>query len=126
LKARGPGKAEIDFGVKRADAKATVAAVLEACRAAATETEQIADTYERGEEAIRVVSATHKMAIGSQCKALEATEMVQKEINDCRKHPKTTECKASCGKAQTILDEGIPAAAFANFAKDRDDVCGKN
>jgi len=125
LKARGPGQAETAYLSKLADEKATVASVIEACRAAATEAEGVADGYERAEESIRVLSATHKMSLASQCNALTATETVQKEVIDCKKKPTSTECKTSCGKAKTILDEGIPAAAFASLAKEYTDICDK-
>jgi hypothetical protein len=125
VKARGPGQAETAFLAKCADEKATVASVIEACRAAATEAEGIADGYERAEESIRILSATRKMSVASQCNALTATETVQKEVIDCKKKPTSTECKTSCGKAKTILDDGIPAAAFASLAKEYADICEK-
>jgi uncharacterized protein YukE len=125
VKARGPGQAESAFFAKCADEKATITAVIEACKAAATETEAIADAYEKAEESIRVLSATHKMSVNSQCNALAATETVQKEVLDCKKKPTTPECKTACGKAKTILDEGIPAAAFASFAKEHAEICEK-
>lgn len=124
-KARGPGKAEAAFYVKCADATATVSAVIDACKAAATETEQVADAYEKAEESIRVLAATHKMSVGAQCNALTATETAQKEVIDCKKKRTSPECKISCAKAKTILDEGIPAAAFANMAKEHDEICPK-
>jgi len=125
VKARGPGKAEAAFFAKCDDEKASVPVGIEACRAAATETEQVADGYEKADERICVLSATHKMSVGSQCNALAATETVQKEVIDCKKKPKTPECALSCGKAKTILDDGIPAAAFASMAKEYADICEK-
>lgn len=125
VKARGPGKAETAFFAKCADEKATVAAVIEACKAAATETEQVADGYEKADEPIRVLSATHKMSVGAQCNALAAIETAQKEVLDCKKKPATPECKNSCAKVKTILDDGIPAAAFASLPKEYADICEK-
>jgi hypothetical protein len=125
LKARGPGQAEVAFAAKRADPQATVAAVLDACRAAATETEQVADTYKNADEPIRILAATHKMSLDSQCNALTAAETTQKEVTDCRKKPTTPECKISCAKAKTIMDGGIPAAAFVSLEKEHAEVCEK-
>jgi uncharacterized protein YukE len=125
VKARGPGKAEAEFFAKCADEKATIAAVIEACKAAASETEQISNAYEKADEPIRVLSATHHMSVNSQCNALAATETVQKEVLECKKKPTAPECKTSCGKAKTILDDGIPAAAFASMAKEYAEICEK-
>ncbi len=125
VKARGPGKAEAAFLAKCADEKATVSAVIEACRAAATEAEQIADGYEKAEESIRILSATHKMSIGAQCNALGGIEVAQKEVVDCKKKPTTPECSISCAKVKTVLDDGIPAAAFASLPKEYADTCEK-
>jgi hypothetical protein len=99
--------------------------VIDACRAAATETEQVANTYEKADEPIRILSATHNMSVGSQCNALAAVETVQKEVVACKKKPTASECNVSCGKAKTILDEGIPAAAFASLAKEHAEICEK-
>ena len=125
VKARGPGQAEVAFAAKRADPQATVAAVIDACRAAATETEQVADTYKNAEEPIRIVAATHKMSLNSQCNTLTAAETAQKDVTDCRKKPTTPECKVVCAKAKTIVDDGIPAAAFASLEKEHAEVCEK-
>ena len=124
VKARGPGQAESAFFAKCADEKATVTAVIEACRAAATETEQVANAYEKADEPIRVLSATHNMSVGAQCNALTAVETVQKEVVACKKK-KTPECNTSCAKAKTILDDGIPAAAFATLPTEYADSCEK-
>jgi len=123
-KARGPGQAETAFVAKKADPQATVAAVIEACRAAASDTEQVADTYKNAEEPIRILAATRKMSLESQCNGLTAAETLQKELADCRKKP-SAECKLSCAKAKTIVDNGVPAAAFASFPKDQSEVCEK-
>lgn len=125
VKARGPGKAEAEFFAKCADEKATIAAVIEACKAAAAETEQIANGYEKADEPIRVLSATHGMSVNAQCNVLAATETVQKEVLECKKKPTAAECKTSCGKAKTILDEGIPAAAFLSLEKEYAEICEK-
>jgi hypothetical protein len=124
VKARGPGQAESAFYAKSADEKATVAAVIEACRAAATEAEQVANTYEKADEPIRVLSATHHMSINAQCNALAALETGQKEVAAC-KNKKTPECSTSCAKVKTVLDDGIPAAAFGSLAKEYADICEK-
>lgn len=124
-KSRGPGAAESAYYAKRADEKASLASVIEACRAAVSEMEVIADGYEKAEEPIRVLSATHKMSLESQCNNLSATETVQKEVAECKKKPNTPECSLACGKAKTILDEGIPAAAFGTLAKEHADICEK-
>jgi hypothetical protein len=125
VKARGPGKAESAFYAICADEKATVTAVIDACKAAAAETEQVADAYEKADEPIRVLAATHKMSIGAQCNVLTGTETAQKEVADCKKKPKTSECNTSCAKAKTILDEGVLAAAFASLEKEYTAVCEK-
>ncbi len=125
VKARGPGQAERAFFAKCAEEKATVASVIEACRAAASETEQVANAYEKADEPIRVLSATHNMSVGAQCNALGAVETAQKEIAACKNKPKTPECTTSCGKVKTILDDGIPAAAFASLPKEHAEICEK-
>lgn len=125
VKSRGPGQAESAFFAKCADEKATVASVIEACRAAASETEQIANGYEKADEPIRILSATHNMSVGSQCNALAALETAQKEVAACKGKTTTPECSVSCAKVKTVLDDGIPAAAFASLAKEHADICEK-
>jgi hypothetical protein len=124
VKARGPSKAEMDFAAKRADPKASMDEVINACRAALQEAETIAGTYEKGEQFLREISATHKMSLDSQCGGLATAQTVHKEIGECgKKKSKSTECKISCGKGKTILDDGIPAAAFAGLEKDHAEFC---
>ncbi len=124
VKARGPGQAESAFFAKCAEEKATISAVIESCRAAATETEQVANTYEKADESIRVLSATHNMSVGAQCNALAALETLQKDVVACKKK-KTPECSTSCAKVKTILDDGIPAAAFASLPTEYAEICEK-
>lgn len=125
VKARGPGQAEAAFVAKCADEKATIAAVFDACKAASAETEQVANAYEKADEPIRVLAATHNMSVGAQCNALAAVETAQKEVLACKNKATTPECRNSCAKIKTVLDEGIPAAAFASLEKEHAEICEK-
>jgi hypothetical protein len=62
------------------------------------------------------------MALDAHCGKVSATETLRKELEACRKK-KTPECATSCGKAKTILEEGVPAAALTPLEKEYADTC---
>lgn len=123
LKARGPGGAEKAFVEKRNDAKATPADVATACATAQGDADGAAMAYEKADEPIRLVAATRKMAMDSQCRRIGELQNLSKDLLDCKKKPTTTECKIVCGKVLNWITEGFPAAAFAGIQKDHADIC---
>jgi len=125
LRARGPGAAEKAYVEKRADEKVAVSDLVTACQAAAEEAGGTAKAFEKAEEPLRLVAVTHKMALDSQCNGLNTAETVRKELQDCRKKAKSSECAIVCGKTKTIVDDGVPAAAFSVLEKDYADICAK-
>lgn len=125
LKARGSGPAEAAFVAKRADPNASASDVIAACQAAGSEAEETQKQFERAEEPIRLVAVTHKMAIDSQCSKLGAAETLRKEVGECKKKAKSSECKVTCGKAKVMIDDGVPAATFEPFAKEYAEICEK-
>lgn len=125
LKARGPGPAEKTYAEKRADPKLAVSDLVSACQAAVEEAAGTAKAFERAEEPLRVVAATHKMSLDAQCNGLKAVEAVRKDLQDCRKKARSSECAIVCGKSKTILDDGIPAAAFSSLETDFAAICSK-
>lgn len=126
LKARGPGANEKAYADKRSDAKATASDVIASCQAAQADASTAAQTFEKADEPIRLVAATRKMSMDSQCRKLDEVQSLGKDLDGCRKKAKSTECKIVCGKVQNWIDEGLPAAAFAPIEKDYADICGKN
>lgn len=125
LTVKGPSPIEAAYYAKRTEVGASSADVISACQAAAAEVETMAGKFEKAEEPIRLVAVTHKMSIDSQCGKLGATEALRKDLNDCKKKAKTPECKAVCGKAKVILDDGLPAAAFEPMTKEYAAICEK-
>jgi hypothetical protein len=123
LKARGPSAAEKAYIAKRADANVTALDLMTACQSAAEEAGAVAKAYDQADEPVRLIAVTHKMSLDSQCGALNATETLRKDVDDCRKKAKTPECKIVCGKAKAIVENGVPAATFAPLEKDVADVC---
>jgi hypothetical protein len=126
LKARGPGANEKAFVEKRNDAKASATDVIAACQAAQDDANAAAQSYEKADEPIRLVAATRKMAIDSQCRRLGEIDGLSKDLAACRKKPKTAECKVVCGKMKIWVDDGYPAAAFTPATKDFEEICSKN
>ena len=59
------------------------------------------------------------MSLDSQCKQLEATENLRKDLVDCKKKAKSTECKVVCSKVKARVEEGVPAAVFATLGPTR-------
>ena len=125
LKALQPGPAEQAYLAKRSDEKASFSDVFAACQGAADEAAKVGAAFEHADEPLRLVAVTHKLSIDSQCRALEATDALRKDLGDCRKKAKSTECKAVCAKVRTRLEDGLPAAAFASMSADTDTICGK-
>lgn len=123
LRAKGSGKAEAEYVKKRADPSALSAEVISACQAAAAEAEETQRQLERADEPIRLVAVTHKMMLDTQCSKLGQAETLRKEVGDCKKNPKTSECKISCGKSKNLIDDGLPAATFEPFAKEYTEIC---
>lgn len=123
LRAKGSGPAEAEFVKKRADASATAADVIAACQTAVSEAEATQKQFERADEPIRLVAVTHKMAVESQCNKLGATDQLRKEVGECKKKAKSSECKIACGKAKALIDEGVPAATFEAFPKEYAEIC---
>jgi hypothetical protein len=125
LRAKGPGAAEKAYVEKRSDPKATPADVIAACQAAQTDADAAAMTFEKADEPIRLVAVTRKMARDSQCRRLEELQNLNKDLLDCKKKAKSTECKIVCGKVKNWMEDGLPAAAFTPIEKDYADICGK-
>ena len=125
LQVRGPGPAEKTYIEKRADPKVSVADLISACQAAAAEAEATSTAFEKADEPLQVISAMHKMAVDSQCGGLSAADTVRKDLEECRKKPKSQECSLACGKAKTIVDAGVPAAALAPIEKEHAELCEK-
>ena len=125
LKAKGPGPAESAYITKRADPAASAADVISACQSAAGEAEATQKQFERADEPIRLVAVTHKMSVDSQCNRLSTAEGLRKDVADCKKKAKSSECKVTCGKAKNMLDDGLPAATFEPLAKDYAAICEK-
>jgi hypothetical protein len=123
LRARGSGPSEAEFVKKRADPAAAVSDVIAACESAASEAEATQKQFERAEEPIRLVAVTHKMALDSQCSKLKAADTLRKEVGECKKKAKSSECKISCGKAKVMIDDGLPAATFEPLAKEYAEIC---
>lgn len=126
LKAKGPGANDKTFVDKRADPKASATDVIAACQAAQGDASQGAMAFEHAEESIRLVAATRKMSLDSQCRRLDEVQTLSKDLSDCRKKAKSTECKIVCGKVKNWIDDGLPAATFAPMTKDYADICAKN
>ena len=126
LKAKGPGANDKTFVEKRADPKASSADVIAACEAAQSDANAGAQTFEKAEESIRLVAATRKMSLDSQCRRLGEIQGLSKDLSDCRKKAKSTECKIVCGKVKNWIDDGLPAATFTPIEKDYGDICAKN
>jgi hypothetical protein len=125
LKVRGPGQADVAYMAKRADPSAPVADVIAACQTALGEAEEVARVYEKAEEPLRLIAVTRKMSMDSQCNALNAVDTLRKELEACRKKPKSTECTIACAKAKTIIDDGVPAATFEPLATEHTEICEK-
>ncbi len=125
LKARGPGPAEKTFADKRSDPKVTPTDIAAACQAADDDASSAAQAYEKADEPIRLVAATRKMAMDSQCRRIGEISNLSKDLADCRKKPKSADCKVVCGKMKIWVEDGYPAAAFVPVTKDYEDICGK-
>jgi hypothetical protein len=125
LKVLGPSPAEEAYAKKRGDAAASLADVTAACQAAATEVSDISTQYQASTESIRIIAVSHKMSLDSQCKQLDATENLRKDLGDCKKKPKSTECKVVCSKVRARIEEGLPAAVFAKMNDDVAAICEK-
>jgi hypothetical protein len=126
LKARGPGANEKAFVEKRSDPKVAPADVIAACQSADDDASAAAQQFEKADEPIRLVAATRKMAMDSQCRRMGEIDALAKDLAACKKKPKSADCKVVCGKTKIWVDDGFPAAAFAPVAKDYEEVCGKN
>lgn len=123
LKVKGPSPAEVTYLAKRADAAVSATDLIAACQAAAGEAEDIQKQFEKAEEPVRLVAVTHKMAVDSQCGQLNAAETLRKDLGDCKKKAKSTECKVVCSKVKAVLDDGVPAAAFVSLESDHATIC---
>jgi hypothetical protein len=125
LKVKGPNPAEAALMAKRADPAASTADVITACQAAADEADAISKQFEKAEEPLRLVAVTHKMSADSQCGQLTAAETLRKELGDCKKKAKSSECKIVCAKTKGIIDDGLPAASFEPMTKEYAAICEK-
>jgi hypothetical protein len=125
LKALGPGPVEQAYFVKRSDEKASFDDVVGACQAASEEAAKVGAAFEHADEPLRLVAVTHKLSLDSQCNALNAADGLKKDLADCKKKAKSTECKVVCSKVRTRVEEGLPAAVFATMEPDANRICDK-
>jgi hypothetical protein len=125
LKARGPGDAEKAFVAKRSDSAVSPTDLSSSCEAAQAAAGDAADAYEKADEPIRLVAATRKMAMDSQCRRISEIINLSRDLGECKakKKMKTPDCKTVCGKVKNWVDDGFPAAAFAPLEKDYTDQC---
>jgi hypothetical protein len=123
LRALGPGPTEQAYFAKRSDEKASFDDVSSACQAAADEAAKVGAAFEHADEPLRLVAVTHKLSLDSQCRVLNETDGQRKDLADCKKKAKSTECKVVCSKVRTRIEEGLPAAVFANMEQDANKIC---
>lgn len=124
-KALQPGPAELAYFARRGDEKASFNDVIAACQSAGEEGAAMMKAFEHADEPLRLVAVTHKLSIDSQCHTLEATEPLRRDLGDCRKKAKSSECKIVCAKVRTRIEDGVPAATFATLEQDANTICGK-
>ena len=98
-------------------------AALGACQAAADEAAKVGAAFEHADEPLRLVAVTHKLSLDSQCRVLNETDGLRKDLADCKKKAKSTECKVLCSKVRTRIEEGLPAAVFANLEQHANKIC---
>jgi hypothetical protein len=126
LKTRGPGSVEADYFAKRKDPALSAADLIAACQAAQGEVDGMAKAFEKADEPIRLVAVTHKMSMDSQCNGLNGVEKLRGELAECKKSKKKTpECTNTCGKVKALVEDGVPAAAFAGMAKEHEETCAE-
>jgi hypothetical protein len=123
LRALGPGPTEQAYFAKRSDEKASFDDVVGACQAAADEAAKVGAAFEHADEPIRLVAVTHKLSLDSQCRVLNETDGLRRDLADCKKKEKSTECKVTCSKVRTRIEEGLPAAVFAHLEEDANRIC---
>jgi hypothetical protein len=126
LKTLGPGSVEADYLAKRKDTAVTSADLISACQAAQGEVDTMAKAFEKADEPIRLVAVTHKMSMDSQCNGLNGVEKLRGELAECKKtKKKAPECSNACGRVKALVEDGVPAAAFAGMGKEHEEACAE-
>src|SRR5262249_30142407 len=123
LKALKPGTVEQAYFAKRNDAKAAAADVLSACQAAAEEMSQTAAGFEKSDEPLRVLAVTRKLSVESQCRQIDQTDGLRRDLEVCKKKAKSADCRVACAKAKGRIDEGLLAAAFVPMTEEVGTLC---
>ena len=114
LKVKGPGANDLAYYGKRRNPKATPAEVIAACQAAQSDAVENATAFDKSEEPFRLIG-TPQISMDARCRRLNEVQAVSLDLGGCRnrKKAKTAECKLVCGKAESALADGLPAATFA-------------
>jgi hypothetical protein len=129
LKGIGPSDAEKDYLAKVPNAGASADDLLTACSAAAGEGKAIADEVQKVSEEMRKVAVHHYLAIESQCNRHGLANSAALGLEIClkekeKKLPKpSTDCLSACGKVKKVVDDGVPAATFANLGAQYQELC---
>jgi hypothetical protein len=123
LKAIGPNEPEKKYLAMIGDGSATPEAVRSACDAASAEHQGIETAMAPIGEELRKLAVHHRLALESQCNRLGYADGATLGVETCKKDKKGTECTSGCGRSKKVLDDGIPAAAFAKLAELYQEFC---
>lgn len=123
LKAIGPNEPEKAYLAKIGDAAASAEDVQNACAAASGEHQSIETGMAAVGEELRKLAVHHRLALESQCNRLGYADGAQKGILLCEKDKKGSECTSGCGRGKKVLEDGIPAAAFAKLPEQFQEYC---
>jgi rhamnose utilization protein RhaD (predicted bifunctional aldolase and dehydrogenase) len=94
-----------------------------ACQNAQYEADAAKQTHAKSDDALLTIAAVRKMTAESHCNRIRAVGASRQNLELCKKGPKTPDCALSCGKVKAIIDDGIPAAAFAPLTKEHEENC---
>jgi hypothetical protein len=146
-RAIGPSEGEKKYLAKRPDPKVDPAELIAGCQSAAAEATDIMNQFEKaGQPELKKLAAIHKLAVDSACNKLQIAGGLRDGVLACKEReeknkgkPKPPppppgsdepdpeeECERICAQSKTLIEQGVPAATFANIEELYKETCEKD
>jgi hypothetical protein len=133
----GPTEEETKYLASRTDKDIKPQDLISACQTAATHADEVMKVLQKGSDPeLGKLAAIHKLALDSQCNKLTLADGLMAGLEDC--HPDKRKkapplppgeeegddpCARVCAQSKTLINKGIPAAAFEKFPEAFEGAC---
>jgi hypothetical protein len=136
-RAIGPTDDETKYLKSRKDSNIKPQDLISGCQGAATHADDVMKELQKGADPeLGKLAAIHKLSLDSQCNKLTLADSLMTGLDDCQPEKRKKApppppgeeegedpCARVCAQSKTLIDKGIPAAAFEKFPEAFETSC---